>query len=86
MLVVDSTQKISTIVKSIEFFSPYRWDAFVLTRWDLNEDWELVNQIHHLTTAPLLGISQSARFDVPFLTRELSLAVESNRLAQEISL
>ena len=86
VLVVDSTQKISTIVKSVEFFSPYRWDAFVLTRWDLNEDWELVNQIHHLTNAPLLGISQSARFDIPFLTRELSLAVEPNRLAQDISL
>lgn len=86
VLVVDSTQQMATIVRSVDAFSPYRWDAFVITRWDLNEDWELVNQINALTGAPLLGISQSARFDVPFLTRDLSLALEPNVLSKEFSI
>ncbi len=85
VLVVDGTQKLSTIVKSIDAFTPYRWEAFVITRWDLSEDWELVNQIHTLTGAPLLAISRSARFDVDLITRDLSLALPPIGLSTEIS-
>ncbi len=85
VLVIDGTQKMATILKSLEAVAPERWDAFVVTRWDLNEDWELVEQIHRMTSATLLGISQSPRLDVPFLTRDLSMATEPSPLSQEVT-
>ncbi len=89
VLVIDATQRMTTLLRAIEALSStnhtHRWDAFMVTRWDLNEDWELVDQVQRLTQSPLLGISTSSRFDVPLLTRDLSFATCPSELAVEIS-
>ncbi len=90
ILVLDATQKMTTLLKSIETLNTssknHRWDAFMLTRWDLGEDWELVEQVHRLTQCPLLGISTSPRFDVPLLTRDLSFAIPPSDLSRDLSI
>jgi len=57
----------------------------MVTRWDLAEDWDLVEQFHRLTQSPLLGISTSPRFDVPLMTRDLSFAHPPHEPSPEIS-